>query len=68
MLATIFNVERVNVTLVNRQHRFFYRIHQDKQGVPMIKKFNIQHGLAGFVSVACQPVLIEFVQQDGTFV
>lgn len=34
----------------------------------MIKKFNIQHGLAGFVSVACQPVLIEFVQQDGTFV
>lgn len=32
-LARIFNAERVNVTLIHRQKKFFYRIIPDSQGV-----------------------------------
>lgn len=66
-LAKIFHAERVNVMLIHRFKKFFYRIVEDEEGVVAIKTFDISLGLAGFVTVAGHGVLTDYVNQDGRF-
>lgn len=60
-LARIFNAERVNVMLVHRYKKFFYRIHFDSEGVESIKPYDMTLGLAGFVTVAGHGVLSDYI-------
>ena len=57
----------MNVTLVHRFKKFFYRIVFDKEGVESIKPYDMTLGLAGFVTVAGHGVLSDYIQNDGRF-
>ena len=68
-MATLFNCERANVVMVHRQKRFLYRIVRNPQtGEDTMENFELQKGLAGFVTVAGHSILSESIRTDGRFI
>lgn len=68
ILQKLFNVERVNVNLINRHKKYFFRIYLDDEGVQTEKRFSdLKLGLAGFVAVSGNPELVDNVCNNGSF-
>ena len=58
----LFGVERVNVLLVNRMHKFFFKIKKDKKTKDInLIKYEMQQGLAGHAAASGQNLLSETV-------
>ena len=65
---TLFGVERVNVLLVNRFHKFFFKIKKDKKTkTSNIVRYEMQQGLAGHSAASGQNLLSETVSLDVRF-
>ena len=68
-MAILFNCERANIVMVHRQKRFLYRIVRNPQtGEDTMENFELQKGLAGFVTVAGHSILSENIRTDGRFI
>ena len=66
--ADLFHCERVNVILVHRIKKYLYRIEEDdKPGTFKFVKFELQHGLAGYVAIASTTVLTDSVPDEVKF-
>ena len=65
----LFQVERVNILLVNRYQKFFFKIQKDKAtGSEEYVKYEMQQGLAGYAAACGNSVLSEHVANDVRFV
>ena len=68
-MAELFNCERANVIMVHRQKKFLYRIERDPVTMEDNQvQFELQKGLAGFVTVAGHTILSESIRTDGRFI
>ena len=68
-MAKLFNCERANVIMVHRQKKFLYRIERDPATMEdKMEQFELQKGLAGFVTVAGHTILSESIRTDGRFI
>ena len=68
--AELFKAERCNVVMVHRFKKFLFRIERDPKGQTAEKlvMYELQNGLAGFVTVAGHVVFTESAQNDNRFV
>jgi uncharacterized protein YigA (DUF484 family) len=65
----IFQCERVQVLLINRHHKFFYKIKKDKKtGSEEMKKFSLDKGLVGTAVATGETIYSEHTQLDVRFV
>ena len=68
-MAELFNCERANIVMVHRTKKFLYRIVRNPvTGEDNMETFELQKGLAGFVTVAGHTILSENILGDGRFI
>ena len=58
----------MNVILVHRFKKYLFRIEADPQsGTQKLQKFDLQAGIAGFVTISSHSVMTEKVESDSKF-